>query len=56
MIENLFVGLTNFNPETSQVEPELAVSWDVSDDGTVYTFHLRDDVSWSDGQPGWTYH
>ena len=51
MVENLFVGLTNFNPNTSEVEPDLATSWDVSSDGTVYTFHLRDDVRWSDGMP-----
>ena len=51
LVENLFVGLTNFNLVTSEVEPELATSWDVSPDGTVYTFHLRDDVKWSDGSP-----
>jgi oligopeptide transport system substrate-binding protein len=28
-----------------------AASYDVSDDGTVYTFHLRDDIMWSDGTP-----
>ena len=49
--ENLFVGLTNFNVETSKVEPELARRWDVSEDGTVYTFHLRTDMKWSDGRP-----
>ena len=51
MIENLFVGLTNINPLTSEVEPELATTWDVSEDGTVYTFHLRQDARWSDGAP-----
>jgi peptide/nickel transport system substrate-binding protein len=29
----------------------LAQSWDVSPDGAVYTFHLRDDLQWSDGVP-----
>ncbi len=29
--------------------PDLAASWDVSADGTVYTFNLRNDVFWSDG-------
>lgn len=29
--------------------PCLAKSWKISDDGMVYTFHLRDDVKWSDG-------
>ncbi len=51
MIENLFVGLTNFNPETWEVEPDLAESWDVSSDGTVYTFNLRQDAKWTDGKP-----
>lgn len=30
---------------------DLAKSWDVSDDGLVHTFTLRDDFSWHDGQP-----
>ena len=31
--------------------PELADSWDVEDDGALYRFHLRDDVTWHDGEP-----
>ena len=31
--------------------PWLAESWEVSSDGTEYTFNLRDDVTWSDGEP-----
>lgn len=46
LLENLFVGLTNFNHIHNIVEPELAQSWDVSRDGRVWTFHLRDDVFW----------
>ena len=38
-----------FNP-TSSI-PDLASSWEVSDDGTVYTFNLRNDVTWHDGTP-----
>jgi len=44
--QNLFAGLTNFNPETNTIEPELASSWAVSDDGRTWTFDLRDDIYW----------
>lgn len=43
--EQLFLGLTAFD-ENGAVIPELATSWDVSEDGTVYTFHMRDDAKW----------
>ena len=35
--------------DTTLVVGDLAVSWDVNEDGTSYTFHLRDDVQWNDG-------
>ena len=46
LLENLFVGLTNYNHIHSTIEPELAESWSVSRDGRVWTFHLRDDIYW----------
>lgn len=46
LAQNLFVGLTNFNPDTNVIEPELATSWETSSDGRVWTFHLRDDIFW----------
>jgi oligopeptide transport system substrate-binding protein len=46
LIENLFVGLTTFNHERVEVEPQLASSWDVSENGRVWTFNLRDDIYW----------
>lgn len=46
----LFRGLTKFDQSNKPV-PDLAKSWDVSKDGLTYTFHLRDDVKWHDGQP-----
>ena len=36
-----FVGLTRQNEVTNEVEPGMATTWDISDDGLVYTFHLR---------------
>src|SRR5687768_14485720 len=51
----LYPNLLGVNPETALIEPNqpggLAESWEVSEDGLVYTFHLRDDFSWSDGTP-----
>jgi oligopeptide transport system substrate-binding protein len=41
-----FVGLTRQNEITSLVEPGMATSWDISEDGLVYTFKLRNDVPW----------
>jgi len=35
--------------KNGKLKPELAKSWDVSKDGKVYTFHLRDGVTFSDG-------
>ncbi|MCA9874061.1 MAG: peptide ABC transporter substrate-binding protein [Anaerolineales bacterium] len=46
LTENLFAGLTNFNNTSNVIEPELAKGWEVSRDGRVWTFHLRDDVYW----------
>lgn len=47
---NLFLGLTRYNPD-NEVIPGAASSWDVSDDGLTYTFHLFTDLQWSDGTP-----
>lgn len=33
------------------IEPREAKSWEVSDDGLTWTFHLRDDIKWEDGKP-----
>ena len=50
-IEQMFLGLTNSNNETAEVEPELAESWEISEDGLTWTFNLRTDAVWSDGNP-----
>ncbi len=45
----IFEGLVTPDPETATAMPGVAESWEVSDDGTVYTFTLREDAVWSDG-------
>ncbi|HKL12887.1 MAG TPA: ABC transporter substrate-binding protein, partial [Halanaerobiales bacterium] len=44
-----FSGLVTYNSEF-EVMPDLAESWDVSEDGKVWTFNLRENVDWQDGQ------
>ena len=55
MVENLFLGLTDiaFDTNTNEtvIKPELATSWEVSEDGLVWAFYMRKDVVWSDGTP-----
>lgn len=46
----LFEGLVSYDSKANPV-PGVAEKWDVSEDKTVYTFHLRKNVKWSDGQP-----
>ncbi len=47
----LFEGIVSFNNKTQETEPALASSWDRSEDGLVWTFHLRPGARWSDGAP-----
>jgi oligopeptide transport system substrate-binding protein len=41
-----FVGLTRANEVTNVVEPGIATDWDIDETGTVYTFHLMENVPW----------
>lgn len=50
IIHNAFEGLMR-EDENSKIVPGTAEKYEVSDDGTVYTFHLRKDAKWSDGKP-----
>ncbi len=45
-IEATTVGLLRQDETSGQLKPGLATKWDISEDGKVYTFHLRDDVPW----------
>lgn len=49
VIFNIMSGLTQMNKDL-KIIPALASSWEVSSDGTEYTFHLRDDIFWTDGK------
>ncbi|MDD5600465.1 MAG: ABC transporter substrate-binding protein, partial [Actinomycetota bacterium] len=49
VIRQVWDGLVEYNPETLKVEPAVAESWDISDDGLVYTFHLKKGVKFHSG-------
>ncbi len=49
LVALIFNGLTRTNSQ-DEVEPDLAQSWTVSEDGLTYLFKLRQDVRWSDGE------
>ena len=46
----VFSGLVSLNPKL-ELTPDLAEKWEVSSDGTVYTFHLRANAKFHDGKP-----
>ncbi|WP_201002470.1 peptide ABC transporter substrate-binding protein [Paenibacillus glycanilyticus] len=50
VVNGLFEGLTRKN-EKGEVEPAVAKEWKISDDGKTYTFTIRDDAKWSNGDP-----
>jgi ABC-type oligopeptide transport system substrate-binding subunit/DNA-binding SARP family transcriptional activator len=50
VIDQLFSGLVALSPELD-IMPEIARSWEVLEGGRSYIFHLRDDITWSDGLP-----
>jgi oligopeptide transport system substrate-binding protein len=49
-IVEIFSGLVTLNRALGVV-PDIAESWELSNDDTTYTFHLRDDVQFHDGKP-----
>ncbi len=48
VINGIFEGLIRI--ENGAITPGMAESWEVSDDGLTYTFHIRDDAKWWDGK------
>ena len=49
-IVNMYDALTTVSP-SGEIVPHLAKSWDISQDGLTYTFHIRDDAKFQDGTP-----
>lgn len=49
--EQIYDTLVDYRPGTTEVVPALATSWEVSDDGKVWTFKLREGVKFHDGTP-----
>ena len=47
----LYDGLVDIDVSNLGVIPDLAESWEVSDDNLTFTFYLRKDVAWHDGEP-----
>ena len=50
ILRDLGEGLVG-HTATGELVPAAAESWELSDDGLVYTFHLRDELRWSSGEP-----
>ena len=46
-----YATLTDKAADDFATIPGLASTWDASDDGLTYTYHLREGLKWSDGQP-----
>jgi oligopeptide transport system substrate-binding protein len=51
IIQSLFDPLVSYEPGSLAPVPALAARWEISADGLTYTFHLRPDAKWSNGDP-----
>ena len=50
VLNGLFEGLTRLDDQ-GNIVPGVAEKWDISEDGKKFTFHLRDNAKWSNGDP-----
>ena len=50
VLDQVFEGLTRVNQD-GEVEEGMAESWDISEDELTYTFNLREDATWTNGDP-----
>ncbi len=46
VINEMFLGLTELDPDTQEAVPALATSWETNEDQSSWTFTMRDDVPW----------
>ncbi|GAA5019860.1 ABC transporter substrate-binding protein [Actinopolymorpha pittospori] len=46
-----YEGLLRYNTEWNKITPNVAERYEVNDDASEYTFHLREGMRWSDGEP-----
>ena len=46
----IYDGLVEYHPKTMEPIPAIAESWEISPDSTIFTFHLRRNARWSNGE------
>ncbi|HKO60573.1 MAG TPA: peptide ABC transporter substrate-binding protein, partial [Pyrinomonadaceae bacterium] len=51
LVRAIFEGLTDYDPKTLAPVPGVATRWEASNGGRTWTFHLRKDAQWSNGEP-----
>ncbi|MBC7477335.1 MAG: ABC transporter substrate-binding protein [Pseudorhodobacter sp.] len=51
VVNNTYDGLVEINPTTLEMEPGLAESWSVADDGMTYTFKMKSGITFASGNP-----
>lgn len=50
VVRALFEGLTDYDPRSLEPVPAVATHWEPADGGKTWTFYLRDDARWSNGE------